>query len=74
MKRFAWSWFFVVALGLALPGCFFKSKGPSSSSSPHATSSPPKNRGQARKEEVHERNAERKADKDAAKEDKKKDK
>jgi hypothetical protein len=58
----------VPALALALSGCFFVNK--KSSSQPVA--SEPKNHGQARSAEVHERNAERKADHDAAKADKKK--
>ena len=56
----------VPALALALSGCFFVKKSPTSSSS-RASSSEPKNHGQARAAEVHERNAERKAEKDAAK-------
>jgi hypothetical protein len=69
MKRMAWSTLMVLALAFALPGCFFKSKSPSTSSGSHASEAP-KNRGQERKEEVHERNAERKAEKDAEKENK----
>jgi hypothetical protein len=62
----------LAALSLALPlglgGCFITSKpGTSSASQPTGH----KNHGQARKQEVHERNADRKADKDAAKANKK---
>jgi hypothetical protein len=60
----------VPALALALSGCFIVSKKTNSSSQPVA--SEPKNHGQERAEEVHERNAERKAEHDAAKADKKK--
>lgn len=70
MKRMAWSTLMVLALAFALPGCFFKSKSPSTSSGSHASEAAPKNRGQERKAEVHERNAQRKAEKDAEKGDK----
>ena len=62
----------VAALSLAMSGCFFVSKKPATSSSSQA--SEPKNHGQARSAEVHERNAERKAEKDAEKAEKKADK
>jgi hypothetical protein len=61
----------VPALALALSGCFIVSKRPANGSSSQA-SSEPKNHGQERAAEVHERNAERKAEHDAAKADKKK--
>ena len=55
-------------LALALSGCFFMSKKPAQSqSSQPATAVEPKNHGQERSQEVHERNEERKAEKDAAK-------
>lgn len=60
----------IPALALALSGCFIVNKQPASSSRSSATA--PKNHGQARAAEVHERNAERKAERDAAKADKKK--
>ena len=60
----------VPVLAFALTGCFFVSKKPSSTSQP-ATASEPKNHGQARSAEVHERNEERKEAKEAAKEEKK---
>jgi hypothetical protein len=64
----------LAALALALPlglgGCFFVSK-PGTSTASQPSTGEPKNRGQARKQEVHERNADRKADKDAAKPNKK---
>lgn len=62
----------VPALALALSGCFIVSKRPAQSSSSQPVASEPKNHGQERSEEVHERNAERKAEHDAAKADKKK--
>ena len=61
-----------VALSFALSGCFFVSKKPANNSNSSASSSEPKNHGQARSAEVHERNEERKAEKDAEKADKKK--
>lgn len=57
----------VPALALALSGCFFVSKKSPTSNRSQASSSEPKNHGQERAAEVHERNAERKAEKDAAK-------
>ena len=63
----------IPALAFALSGCFIVSKKPAGHSS-HASSSEPKNHGQERSAEVHERNAERKAEKDAEKADKKNDK
>jgi hypothetical protein len=58
----------VSIVAVSLSGCFFVSKKPAqSSSSQPATASEPKNHGQERSEEVHERNAERKEAKDAAK-------
>lgn len=62
----------VPALALALSGCFIVSKRPASSSRSQPVAAEPKNHGQERSEEVHERNAERKAEHDAAKADKKK--
>ena len=62
----------IPALAIALSGCFFVSKKPNSNSS--AVSGEPKNHGQERSAEVHERNEERKEAKDAAKEEKKADK
>ena len=59
----------VPALALALTGCFFVSKKPAQSS--QASTSEPKNHGQERKAEVHERNEERKEAKEEAKEEKK---
>jgi hypothetical protein len=59
----------VLAAAIALPGCFIVGKTKTSSQS---SASEPKNHGQARSEEVHERNAERKAEHDAEKADKKK--
>lgn len=53
-------------LALALSGCFIMTKKPASSSQP-STVAEPKNHGQERSEEVHERNAERKAEHDEAK-------
>lgn len=60
-------------LAFALSGCFLVSKSPSSNSS-RTSASEPKNHGQARSAEVHERNAERKAAHDAEKAEKKADK
>jgi len=57
----------VATLAVSLGGCFFVSKKPSTGSSSQSSTSEPKNHGQARKQEVHERNAERKEAKDAAK-------
>jgi hypothetical protein len=57
-------------LALALSGCFIVSKGTTNSRSQPATVAEPKNHGQERSEEVHERNAERKAEHDEAKADK----
>ena len=57
----------IPALAFALSGCFFVSKKPANNSSSQASSSEPKNHGQARSAEVHERNAEKKAEKDAEK-------
>ena len=70
MKRLA----IVPALAFALSGCFFVSKKPAQSSSSQPSTVQPKNHGQERSEEVHERNAERKAEHDAEKADKKNDK
>jgi hypothetical protein len=68
MNRKAWSTIIALSFALALPGCFFKSKSPGTSS--HASKAEPKNHGQERSAEVHERNAERKAAKDAEKDKK----
>ena len=64
----------VPALALALSGCFIVSKKPSQGQSSQSSTAAPKNHGQERSEEVHERNAERKEAKDEAKADKKNDK
>ena len=56
----------LAAITFALPGCFIVSK-PRGSSSQSSTASEPKNHGQERSQEVHERNAERKAEKDRGK-------
>ena len=56
-----------VLLAVSLSGCFFVSKNRTSNRSQPSTAAEPKNHGQERSEEVHERNAERKAAKDAAK-------
>lgn len=62
----------IATLALSLSGCFFVSKKPAqSSSSQNSTAAEPKNHGQERKEEVHERNAERKAEHDEMKDAKK---
>ncbi|HEY5926043.1 MAG TPA: hypothetical protein VIV11_30365 [Kofleriaceae bacterium] len=61
----------IPALAFALSGCFFVSKKPANNSNSSAVSGEPKNHGQARSAEVHERNEERKEAKDAAKEEKK---
>jgi hypothetical protein len=63
----------VPALAFALSGCFFVKKSPAGTTSQPSTVEP-KNHGQERSEEVHERNAERKEAKDEAKADKKNDK
>lgn len=56
------------ALALALSGCFIVSKKPpQGQSSQSSTAAEPKNHGQERSQEVHERNAEKKEAKDAAK-------
>lgn len=52
------------SLALALSGCFLTSKTKSTS---QPSTSEPKNRGQERSQEVHERNEERKEAKDAEK-------
>ena len=63
MKRAA----IIIATVFALPGCFIVSKPRGSSNSQSSTVSEPKNHGQERSQEVHERNAERKAEKDNGK-------
>jgi hypothetical protein len=67
MKRKAWGTIVVLSLALGLPGCIFKSRSPATGSRSHASEAGPKNHGQERSAEVHERNAERKAAKDAEK-------
>lgn len=67
MNRKAWSTIIALSFALALPGCFFRSKSPATGSGAHASEAAPKNHGQERSAEVHERNAERKAAKDAEK-------
>ena len=64
---------YLLIASLTLSGCFFVSKKPPASNSQSSTSAP-KNHGQERSEQVHERNEERKAEQDAAKADKKEDK
>ena len=65
----------IPAIAFALSGCFIVSKKPApTSQSGQSSTVEPKNHGQERSEEVHERNAERKAEKDAEKADKKNDK
>ena len=64
----------IPALAIALSGCFFVSKKPANNSNSSAVSGEPKNHGQERSAEVHERNEERKEAKDAAKDEKKPDK
>jgi hypothetical protein len=71
MKR-AISILAIPTLALSLSGCFIVGKSKTNSSSQPSTVSEPKNHGQQRSQEVHERNAERKEAKEAAKEDKKK--
>jgi hypothetical protein len=63
----------VPAIAFAMSGCFIVSKKPTNTSSQSSTVQP-KNHGQERSEEVHERNDERKAEHDAAKDEKKNDK
>jgi hypothetical protein len=60
----------VPAIAFALSGCFFVKKSPAGTTSQPSTVEP-KNHGQERSEEVHERNAERKEAHDEAKADKK---
>ena len=60
----------VPALAMALSGCFIVSKRPAGQSQQSSTVQP-KNHGQERSQEVHERNAERKAEHDEAKAEKK---
>lgn len=57
----------VATLALSLSGCFFVSKKNNTSSNSQPSTSEPKNHGQARSQEVHERNDARKAAKDAEK-------
>jgi hypothetical protein len=64
----------VPALAFVLSGCFFMSKKPATNSNSQSSTGEPKNHGQARSEEVHERNEERKEAKDEAKAEKKEDK
>ena len=61
MKRLA----IIVATTFALPGCFIVGK--TKTSSQPSTVGEPKNHGQERSEEVHERNEERKAEHEANK-------
>lgn len=61
---------YIAALAFSLSGCFIFGTGRSRSSQSTAREEP-KNHGQARSAEVHERNEERKEAKDAAKEEKK---
>ena len=62
---------YIVALAFSLSGCFIVGSGKPRSSGPTSAREEPKNHGQARSAEVHERNEERKEAKDAAKEEKK---
>ena len=64
----------VPAIAFALSGCFIVSKKPAPGQTQQSSTVEPKNHGQERSEEVHERNAERKAEHDAEKADKKNDK
>lgn len=57
----------VAVLAVSLTGCFFVSKKPAQSRSSQSSTSEPKNHGQERSQEVHERNAERKEAKDEEK-------
>ena len=50
-----------------MTGCFFVKKKPATNSSSQSSTAEPKNHGQERSQEVHERNAEKKAAKDAEK-------
>jgi hypothetical protein len=52
-----------LALSLALSGCFIVSKPAPTSSRAQPSTAQPKNYGQQRSQEAHERNAERKAEK-----------
>ena len=61
---------FISALAFSLSGCFIFG-GTKKSSQPATAQEQPKNHGQERAAEVHERNEERKEAKDAAKEEKK---
>jgi hypothetical protein len=57
-----------LVLAVGLSGCFFVSKKNNTSNrSQPSTVSEPKNHGQERSQEVHDRNDARKAEKDAAK-------
>ncbi len=60
----------ITVLVVSLSGCFFVKKKPASNSSSQSSTGEPKNHGQQRADEVHERNEERKEDKDAAKDNK----
>lgn len=64
---------YIAALAFSLSGCFIVGGSKTRSSQPVAREEP-KNHGQARSAEVHERNEERKEAKDAAKEEKKENK
>lgn len=57
----------IATLAFSLSGCFIVGKSKSGTRSQPSTANEPKNHGQARKEEVHERNDARKAAKDAEK-------
>ena len=62
---------YIAALAFSLSGCFIFGSGKTRSSQPATAREEPKNHGQERAAEVHERNEERKEAKDAAKEEKK---
>jgi hypothetical protein len=64
----------IPAIAFALSGCFIVSKKPAPGSTSQSSTVEPKNHGQERSQEVHERNAERKAAKDEAKAEKKENK
>lgn len=56
----------LIVISLA-PGCFFVSKKTNTSNNSQPSTVQPKNHGQERSQEVHERNDARKAEKDNAK-------
>jgi len=62
---------YIAALTFSLSGCFIFGSSRTKTSQPATAQEEPKNHGQERAAEVHERNEERKDAKDAAKEEKK---